>query len=121
MNNTVQGVMDLAATIAKQEAVTMKGLRKGLYRAGLFLQRESQKIVPVDTTVLRESATTIMEGSGMDVAAVVSYATDYAVYVHENLEVKHKPGKQAKFLETPLREQRDRLQEIIVDAIQEEA
>jgi len=34
---------------------------------------------------------------------VVGYTQDYAVYVHERTELKHKPGKQAKFLESPAR------------------
>ena len=35
---------------------------------------------------------------------VVGYAgVNYAIYVHENLEAAHSPGKQAKFLESPAR------------------
>jgi hypothetical protein len=36
-------------------------------------------------------------------AAVVGYTAEYAVYVHENLEVHHTVGE-AKFLEKPARE-----------------
>ena len=35
---------------------------------------------------------------------VVGYTQAYALYVHENLEAKHKEGKQAKFLEAPARQ-----------------
>jgi hypothetical protein len=34
---------------------------------------------------------------------IVGYAASYAVYVHENLEARHKEGKRAKFLEQPFR------------------
>jgi len=114
---SVQGAKNIKRALEAHKKRTSKGLRKGLYRAGLFLQRESQKIVPIDLDNLRPSADTRMEGTGRDVAVIVSYGTDYAVYVHENLEARHKPGKQAKFLEQPLREKRKRMRDIVVEAI----
>jgi len=114
---SVQGTKSITRALEARRKATIKGLRKGLYQAGLFLQRESQKIVPIDTTDLKESADTRMEGTGRDVAVIVSYGTDYAVYVHEDLEARHKPGKQAKFLEQPFREKRERMREIVVEAI----
>ena len=35
---------------------------------------------------------------------VVGYATNYAIYVHENMKARHAPGKQAKYLEQPARQ-----------------
>lgn len=41
-------------------------------------------------------------------SAIVGYAgVGYALYVHENLEARHKPGKQAKYLEGPARRLRN--------------
>lgn len=90
-----------------------KGLEIGLKRAGLFLQRESQKIVPVEFGVLKNSAFTRAEGSGFGTVVRVGYEASYAIFVHENLEAAHKPGKQAKFLEHPLREKRGEMANII--------
>jgi hypothetical protein len=53
----------------------------------------------------------------MTTVAWVGYTAAYAIYVHERLELTHKPGKQAKFLEQPFRENRQR----IIDIIKEEA
>ena len=39
----------------------------------------------------------------VEASAVTGYTASYGIYVHENLEAKHKPGKQAKFLEAPAR------------------
>jgi hypothetical protein len=117
---TVQGIKEIKRAFAARKRRHAKGLRKGLYRAGLFLQRESQKIVPIELGVLRNSANTRMEGTGHNSAAVVSYGTNYAVYVHEDLEARHKPGKQAKFLEQPLREKRDRIGAIVIEAVERE-
>jgi len=117
---SVQGVKKIKRAFMARKCRHAKGLRKGLFRAGLFLQRESMKIVPIDKNVLRSSANTRMEGVGFDSACIVSYGTDYAVYVHENMEAKHKPGKQAKFLEQPLREKRDRMGAIVIKAVEAE-
>ena len=93
--------------------------------AGRFLQRESQKIVPVDKTNLKGSAYTRVIPKGWKSDAIVGYTAKYAVYVHEDLNKAHgaaynnkyakqiaakvkgfkrkKPEEQAKFLERPAR------------------
>lgn len=109
----IVNIADLRAAVAKHTATTSKGAHKGLILAGLFLQRESQKLVPVDTAVLKNTATTRAEGKGLKTQVIVGYGTNYAIYVHEDLEARHKPGKQAKFLEEPLRKHRQRLAEIV--------
>jgi len=116
----IKGVKEIQRAFNVRKKKTAKGLRIGLVRAGLFLQRESQKIVPVDTGNLKGSAFTRQEGVGFDVAVLVGYTAAYAVYVHELVNNRHKPGKQAKFLEQPLREKRLRMAEIIVAAVEKE-
>lgn len=100
----------LKGSLKAHGRASKKSLKRGLLLAGLFLQRESQKIVPIDTGVLRASANTRMDG---DAAVTVSYGTDYAIYVHEDLEARHKPGKEAKFLEKPYKENRKKLRDIV--------
>lgn len=112
---SVQRLKHIKAALKKRPGMTATALRRGLFRAGLFLQRESQKIVPVEFGVLKASANTRLEGDGLSSEAIVSYGAEYAIYVHENLEARHKPGKQAKFLETPLREKQKELAAIILD------
>lgn len=113
----ISGLKALKAVIAKRKRASAKGVELGLKRAGLFLQRESQKVVPVDHNILRPTADTRAEGLGWKTEVVVSYGTDYAVFVHEDLEARHKPGKQAKFLEQPFRDNKDRLVEIVGEEI----
>lgn len=95
-----------------------RGIAKGLKVAGTFIQRKSQEIVPVDTGKLKGSARTVNAGgSGFfreDI--VVFYKTDYAVLVHEDLDMRHKPGKKAKYLEEPSRKHRDDCIQIIQQA-----
>ncbi len=49
---------------------------------------------------------------------VVGYTAPYAVFVHENLVVKHKSPTQAKYLEQPAREKQGELAESIKNSMQ---
>lgn len=117
---SVQGIKGIEGALVARGRDYALGLEKGLKKAGLFLQRESQKVVPVDTGDLRNSANTRAEGSGAGTEVVVGYGTTYGLYVHEDLEARHKPGKQAKFLEEPLRKHRKRIVQIVAESIDEE-
>jgi len=97
----------------RMSAGTRIAVERGLKRAGLFVQRESQKIVPVDTGALKNSAGTSSTGFGWNTTVAVFYTQSYAIYVHERTELRHKPGKRAKFLESVVREQRARILAII--------
>lgn len=96
-----------------------KELERGLIKAGLFLQRESQLIVPIDTSNLKNSAFTRKKSgtSGLHTEVRVGYTANYAIYVHEDLDAQHTPGKIAKYLERPAREKKPQLQRIIADEL----
>lgn len=55
-----------------------KSLSQGILAAGLRLQRESQEIVPVDTSALKASAFTAFE-SGANAAAAKAYQRSQAI------------------------------------------
>lgn len=95
-----------------------KGVEIGLKRAGLRLQRESQKMVPVEYGVLKASAFTRATGAGFNTRVNVGYTALYALWVHESIGMvlkglPRRSGKgkywdpqgraQAKFLEEPSR------------------
>ncbi len=86
---------------------------RGLKKAGLYLQRQSQMIVPVDTGALRNSAFTRAAFAYNVCVVTVGYTVNYAIYVHEDPDATHAPGKQYKFLEAPAREHRQELVNII--------
>lgn len=71
-----------------------------------------QKVV----AALRARAAEANKASQASVA--VGYTAAYAVFVHENLEAKHKEGKQAKFLEGPARAFQAVLAGIVREALQ---
>ncbi len=100
----VTGVKNVIANIKRVNVKFGIGVERGLKKAGLLIQRESQKIVPVDVGNLRGGAfTRNIGGRAFDTDVIVGYTADYAVYVHEDLQAKHKKGKKAKYLEIPAR------------------
>lgn len=109
----IEGVRGILRNLRKSKAKSARGLERGLTRAGLFLQRKSQEVVPIDTGALKGSAFTRKENSGLDTEVIVGYTQDYAIFVHEDLEARHAPGKIAKFLETPARQNNAELLSII--------
>lgn len=80
-----------------------EAMARGLKKGGLYLQRQSQLVVPVDTGALRNSAFTRIAYAYNTVVVTVGYTVAYAIYVHENPDAQHAPGKTYKYLELPYR------------------
>jgi len=113
----ITGINAVLAKIKAETTKTNSKFEQGLYLAGLHLQRESQKIVPVDKGILKNSAFTRKSNSTTP-DVIVGYTANYAVFVHENLDATHKPGKQAKFLEEPLRREQGKIVNIVKQHLQ---
>jgi len=111
----VLGVKEIKESLRKADVRLGVFVRRGMIKAGLQIQRYSQKIVPIDTANLKNSAGTRAFGSGWATEVIVFYTAEYAVFVHEMTWLKHKPGKEAKFLEKPAREKRKELLQTIAN------
>jgi len=86
----IRGVQSVLSSLAAARPRYGAAIERGLKKAGLFLQRESQKIVPVQTGNLKNSAfTRNVGGRGAAADVVVGYTAAYAVYVHEDLSKAH--------------------------------
>lgn len=92
----IKGVKEIKARMEEFNKDMSKQLDIGLKNAALYLQRESQKIVPVQMGNLKASAFSrvlpdiIKSQVGISSpSAVVGYTANYAVYVHENLDASH--------------------------------
>lgn len=114
----IAGVKEVINRLYTVKGETAEAMERALLKAGLFLQKKSQEVVPVDTGALRASAFTQLMGKGFKASVVVGYTMFYAIYVHENLEARHKPGKIAKYLEKPARQYRLQMIKIIRDEAQ---
>jgi hypothetical protein len=91
------------------------GTVEGLGRAAEWLLGESDQLVPLEEGTLARSGVASVDEASM--TAAVSYDTPYAVRQHEELEWRHDPGRQAKYLEQPLHEGRDTMAAILAAAI----
>lgn len=70
-----------------------KRLNKALGDAAETILNESNQLIPIDTGKLKSSGKVEKSKD----RAMVIYDEDYAIYVHEDMEARHKRG-QAKFL-----------------------
>ena len=103
--------------LEKARKRALPGLTQGLLSAGAFLLEKSQEIVPVDTGNLHSSGFVRVDSAGtMQAVVIVGYDAEqapYGIYVHEDLNARHNPGKQAKYLEEPARVYRQRMKGIV--------
>lgn len=79
-----------------------KKVEKAITDEGNTVLLEAMDQCPVETGTLRRSGTVenpkVKSG---DVSVEIGFNTDYALYVHENVNARHEQGK-AKFLEDPV-------------------
>jgi len=113
--NYITGIDDILKNMRKTDVLVGKKFEIGLKRAGLFLQKMSQRVVPVDTSNLKNSAFTRSAFSGTATVVTVGYTAAYAIFVHERMELSHKPGKQAKFLEQPALQYHEQILKLIAE------
>lgn len=79
--------------------------RTAVIKALLRVEAESARRVPVDKHKLRPSGlgnARILKSGPEGASGIMGYTANYAVYVHERTELKHKPGKEAKFLQNAI-------------------
>jgi hypothetical protein len=107
----VRNLQVVRAAIQAHRSQTKKNVRAAVIVVALFVQRESQQIVPVDTGNLKNSASTRPDASGKPKAQVV-YTAAYAIFVHEIERYKHAPGKESKFLVKAVHRNMDRILDI---------
>ena len=106
--STVTGTDRLIAALQKAGVAARKELGAALYVEGEAIMAKSKPITPIEFGPLRASGhVTLPEDAGQRVVVSLGFggpSAPYAVYVHERLELRHKPPTQAKYLEQPFRE-----------------
>lgn len=112
IGGTVKGLAEIKDALAKVKAEQDKKKRKALTRIGVFVKADSVKMTPVDTSNLRGSAYSDVDGAKK---VFIGYTAFYAPFVHEDLEAKHTVGE-AKFLEKSVKMNQDRILEELAKA-----
>jgi hypothetical protein len=85
----ILGMPQWLGKLKKHHATMGKAVGRALFKAGFYIQRMSQEIVPVETGNLKAGAFTRKEGEGFKRVVIVGYVADYALYVHENQDAAH--------------------------------
>jgi hypothetical protein len=91
VNSNLNGLKNTRGKAKKAVAATVAKFVENV-------RRDSLNEVPVDTGALHDSFYSEVTGS----VATFGYASEYAMWVHEDLSAYHLNGK-AKFLEDPIR------------------
>jgi hypothetical protein len=92
--------------------------RRSLLVAAEHALGVSNTMVPHEEGDLQRSGSASVDESKP--IAAVSYDTDYAVKQHEDESLHHDGGRQAKFLETALAQERDTIMQILKKKIKDE-
>lgn len=97
-SSEVVGVQTALRGMREFRLRTRDNIVAGLKIVGQIVFDESQRLVPVDTANLKSSGLVVNTGSGFAARVIISYTTNYAIFVHEDLTKYHTPPTQAKFL-----------------------
>lgn len=90
---------------------------KGLRNVAEFLLDKSNQNIPIDEGTLKNSGNTSVDETNLE--ASVSYDTPYAVRQHEDMTLNHKNGRTAKYLENAYKDNLNKIQDYIADAIKD--
>ena len=94
-----------------------KGAAEGLLKAAEYVRDAAKEITPVSPVEggkLRDTGTASVDEGAL--RAAVSFDTNYAVFVHERMDLAHEHG-QAKFLEQPLNGSGSEIARLVAEAI----
>lgn len=86
-NNKIPGV----------QAAIQAALQRGLRTAGEHILNVSNGQVPLEEGDLARSGV-VSSADGSELTVAISYDTPYAVRQHEDLSLRHDPGRNAKYL-----------------------
>ncbi len=89
-----------------------KATEEALLAGAEIIKKEAQRRTPVKTGNLRDSAVVSSVNTPDGFVASVGFEADYAVFVHERLDLQHKTGE-AKFLQNAAEAKESEVLEIV--------
>lgn len=98
MGISVTGVERVLRASGKARSKFAKNIADTLKKGAEIILKESQKYVPVDTGALKLTGRVETRGVGLNAESHVIYDTAYAIFVHENVFMRHDPPTRSKFL-----------------------
>lgn len=95
----VTGKAKVIRNLLQESKAGRRAVAAGMYAVGHQIHAAAVKRTPIKHAFLRNSAYVAPPmGSSYKPTVEIGYGVDYAVYVHERTELKHKKGE-AKFLQ----------------------
>lgn len=88
---------------------------QGLLDAGELILDASNQKAPIDEGVMIGTGDVTADESTKSV--VISYDSPYAIKQHEDTTLKHKNGREAKFLQSAVQENTQRVTDILASAL----
>jgi hypothetical protein len=104
LNYSVEGLADIQKAFNRKISKVESYTPNALMDVGNDLQGKAQQLAPVDTGDLRGSAYTKLGKNSVE----VGFNTPYALRQHEELNYRHPRGGQAKYLEEPFKENKNK-------------
>jgi len=95
----IKGAEAIQKRIEYLKRFYLEALAAALYQEGFEIWRESVQRCPVETGLLRSSAYVAPPVGQGNPRVEVGFGTDYAIFVHERMDVVHPRGGEPKFLE----------------------
>lgn len=95
----------------RAEAAALRGLERALDHTFAITQQR----VPLEEAILQDSGRVVIDAANL--TGGITYGTVYARRQHEELTWRHAPGRTAKYVEDPMREEAGRMRGIIAAEI----
>ncbi|QFY09641.1 hypothetical protein GBF35_25960 [Nonomuraea phyllanthi] len=117
MRDGIDVDLDLHLNPAAFTEETKTTSARALKDAALHVLQVANTRVPIQEGHLQDSGDTAVDRNEM--RAYISYNQPYAVYQHENLDLRHAPGREAKYLETALEEEAAAVRALLAQQLKE--
>ena len=98
----IEGAAAISSALKKVAVTTEHNVRPALVEVVTFVQKESMKRTPIDTSTLQASHRSKVQGTGRNAVGMVWLLASYALFVHEarkSVNFKSPWPRGRKFLE----------------------
>jgi len=117
----IRGLKGVTDALKKHPELINRAIEVELFKQGNIIMTQAKELTPVDTGALRSSGfVEAAKRMGKRIVVTMGFggtAQRYALFVHEDLNARHNPPTQAKFLETPARAAKKRIRLGVIGAV----
>lgn len=112
----IVGASDVANNLLKLASIAGEAVAQSLNEVAEVTLTDAKERTPVDTGTLKSSGKVSEHATLRKHQAKLTYGTEYAVWVHEQTNLKHRVGE-AKFLEKALQKTAATFVQTMVDKV----